>query len=147
MNESLIRLRYPFTGVEEAAASPDQRKSRVVRMFFPVQTSTVSGTQAKIVTCCGCKRSYRYFARRTGSGNATALIFFYTSRAKQEALERAEKDLADELDRAIDPVPCPNCGTLQPHMNRKPRNKKRTALFLLGAGIGVVAAFIHQSLK
>jgi hypothetical protein len=115
-------------------------------MFFPVQTSTVSGTQAKIVTCCGCKRSYRYFARRTGSGNATALMFFHTSRAKQEALERAKKNLADELDRAIDPVPCPNCGTIQPSMIRKPRKEKRTTLFFLGAVIGVViAAFIHQS--
>src|SRR5262249_45243532 len=104
-------------------------------------------TRAKIVACCGCNRSYRYFTRPTGTGNATAFRFFNSGQPKQKALERRKKNLPVKLNKVMDPVPCLNCGTFKHLIIPSQPTEKRTTLFFLGAFIGVIAASIYQFLN
>jgi hypothetical protein len=103
-------------------------------------TSSVRGSRLKLVTCSGCGQQYKYVATRVGYGNSLRPFpFFLGARAERKMRERAMRDLASRLERAIDPVPCPRCGILQPNMVRPRRHEKEKTIFLI---VAVVPAFV-----
>jgi len=72
----------------------------------------------------------------------------FDTEAKRVAEERAKKGLLRQLDRAVDPVPCPYCGVLQPNMFRKKSNEKTKTLLFFGAVIlAIVGVVIYEALR
>jgi hypothetical protein len=95
-------------------------------LVYIVTAVTMLGSRQKRVTCSGCVQQYEYVAIRQGRGYSCHLPFCFQERADRKALERARKRLTIRLERAIDPVPCPHCGILQPNMIRPKRRKEKT---------------------
>jgi hypothetical protein len=116
---------------------------------FRITIGTITGSIRKLVTCSGCGQQYNYVATREGwaySAPRPFPFFFFSERAKRELLERAKKKLALRLERAVDLVPCPHCGILQPNMIRPKRHEKEKTIFLLvGVVVGVILLAIYQS--
>jgi hypothetical protein len=95
-------------------------------LIYIVTSVTILGSRQQRVTCSGCVQQYEYEAIRRGRGYSYHLPFIFQERADRKALERARKRLTIRLERAVDPVPCPYCGTLQPNMIRPKRRKEKT---------------------
>jgi hypothetical protein len=115
-------------------------------MVYVVRAGTASGSRRKPVTCSGCGQQYEYVVTREGRGTSAPRPFpfiLFSERANRGVLERAKKDLAFKLERAVDPVPCPHCGILQPNMIRPKRHEKAKTILLL---VGVVVAMIFLAL-
>jgi hypothetical protein len=75
--------------------------------------------------------------------------FLFTERARRKLRERAEKNLAVKLERAIDPVPCPHCGMLQPNMPRPKKRKRhemaKTIMLLIGIVLTAIALAVYRA--
>jgi hypothetical protein len=70
-------------------------------------------------TCVGCSQEFEYFeyqVKRTLVGVGHSPFLLLNSTAKEKARERASHHLSHSLDKAIEPVHCPNCGIYQPAM-------------------------------
>ena len=120
-------------------------------MVWIEHTAIASGSKRKSVTCCSCGQQYSYIATRQGWGyGASDPYFLFSKRAKRFAGLRASDRLAARLDRAVDPVPCPHCGTLQPNMVRsqrwRQREKVKTILFFGVLLIALAGLAIFQIL-
>jgi hypothetical protein len=114
-------------------------------LFGYVKTSlAIPGSTPKSVIRSNCRKHYEYVATRIGWGYSLRpglgawglfdpISFFFAKRAQRKLRERAEKNLVVKLERAIDPVPCPHCGMLQPNMLRpKKRHENAKNDFVVG---------------
>jgi len=115
---------------------------------FYIQTAvTVTGSTRKLVTCDGCGQRYQYVATREGWGDSLRPPFFFKERSQIKALQRAKKRLVARLEHAVDPVPCPRCGILQPNMVRPKRREKAKAILLMGGVfVAVILLALYKSL-
>ena len=113
--------------------------------------SSVRGSALKQVNCEECNYEYFYIVEREGEGSGTSMLFLDNEGAAGRAEAQAAADLQDTLRRAVDLVPCPQCGRYQANMFRKARRLYRRWLLVLGAvltfGVGTVggiAAIANQ---
>jgi hypothetical protein len=93
----------------------------LVHLFHLVRKTvraSVSGSAVKHVQCarCGCRFVYRL--HRTATGQSAGIRLFGEERAKSDALTKAQRALPRVLDRAVEPMPCPDCETYRPDMVR-----------------------------
>jgi hypothetical protein len=86
-------------------------------------TSWVSGAAAKPVTCEECGAEYVYLLEREAEGHGSSVLFLDNAGGERRAHEAAERDLARQLERDCEVVPCPKCGHLQPEMVKLARRR------------------------
>lgn len=86
-------------------------------------TAQVSGSCIKHVCCANCQTDFVYVAQRTGGGQGSSLLFLDNEGAKERAEGHAVKNLETELEKAVDPVPCPNCFRYQDDMVEELKKK------------------------
>jgi hypothetical protein len=88
-------------------------------------TARAVGARIKPVRCARCQQDYFYEVVRTASGSGATVYGIGAKSAQQSAANEAHGRLPYELYYAVDPVPCPKCGTLQPDVEDKFRKAKR----------------------
>jgi hypothetical protein len=85
-------------------------------------------------TCSHCREPYVYQARRTAQASGYAFLHLGAARKQLNTNAKAQK-LADyQIATAVDPIPCPACGHLQPDMIAALRKSRLRTL-------GIAAAF------
>lgn len=83
-----------------------------------------SGRTEKKATCESCNHAYHYQIEREGVGEGFSWFFLQRKKAKNEANDRARRDLVKRLRVGVDLVPCPRCGHCQADMVRAEREKQ-----------------------
>lgn len=101
-------------------------------------TTTMSGRVPKLVQCEKCSVEYVYLLERSVSAEGTSLLFLDNAGASQRASARAEAALHQSLAEGCEPVPCPECGTVQQHMFSRARQLRHR--WMLWAGIIALSA-------
>jgi hypothetical protein len=84
--------------------------------FGKTFTSTAKGTVLREVDCERCGDTYFYDLVRVTSGERTSHYMLNNRGAADRAARDADKELAEELQSGVDPVPCPHCGWFQARM-------------------------------
>ncbi len=74
------------------------------------------GSTLRRVSCEKCSQEYFYDLVRVGTGEAATLYALNKSGASEAAAVQANNRLQDLLNYCHDPVPCPQCGTIQKKM-------------------------------
>src|SRR5262245_46375005 len=108
--------------------------------YAAVVESVVHGRVPKQVQCEQCGHEYLYLLERQVRGQGTDLLFLDREGAEQRARAEAEARLQAVLERAVDGVPCPECGHVQQHMfpylrRMRHRNMERLGLFLIPVAV------------
>lgn len=127
-----------------------------------------SGT--RIVRCEKCSREYGYDVRRKvarSHGGATVPLAFAGgilgaligamidnmrgNQVSPQLREKLEREVKDRVDRAIEVVPCPDCGWHQQEMVRELRRRTRISqpmqLLLALAGISLIAVLFLAGIR
>ncbi len=96
-------------------------------MIVTINTYTVrvAGARIKPVRCARCQQDYYYETVRTAKGSSATVYGIGAKSAEQSAANEAHAGLPYELYYAVDPVPCPKCGTLQPDVEEKFKKARR----------------------
>ena len=108
----------------------------------PPFTISADGAALRGVTCenCDCQYVYRLSRRVSQHGHGIP----------DPSAASVKKRLTRELRRAVDPVPCPDCGYLQRHMVRAVKMEKLAMLILIAiptalvCGVLVVLGFMDD---
>lgn len=87
-------------------------------------TAHVSGTIVRQVTCERCSFAFEYDITRTAAGYGISPYGVNDDGAARRAANHAERNLAELLAHAADPVPCPECGWLQADMVQESRARQ-----------------------
>jgi hypothetical protein len=95
-------------------------------------TATVRGRFPKFVKCVVCELDYVYLIEREAKGEGTSLLFLDNTGASERAGARAQEALMRKIEKEVDIVPCPACGTIQPDMAQQSRRDRHRWLFILG---------------
>jgi hypothetical protein len=113
-------------------------------------TAARTGSAIKQVCCEKCQTHYGYEVVRRATGEGNSPYYLRNNAAKNEAMKMADRRLATKLARAIDPVPCPDCGWFQKSMVMELRRRAHRwmlwtgyvigSLFLASAVMGLLAA-------
>src|SRR5262245_35452028 len=105
-------------------------------------TSRASGAAAKPVTCEACGAEYVYILEREAEGHGSSVLFLDNAGGKRRAQEAAEREVARQLERDCEVVPCPKCGHIQPEM-AKLAKRRHLGLVKKGGWIatGLAAVF------
>ncbi len=115
-------------------------------MLIPVGTKyscSLSGWMWKNVVCESCQSEYRYKAVEVVTGVADDFLWVDKSGAKKRAEEQAHNKLERRLARAIEPVPCPNCGWYQKNMTALFKRKRLIWMWCYGPLIAIVVWIIR----
>ena len=115
-------------------------------MFIPIPLGqrhivTATGSAPKLVHCESCSGDYVYFATVAAQGEGFSPLFLAGQAATDEAEHRAKAKLAEELAKAVQPIPCPTCGWYQHDMvapARELRYAKKMWLCKVFGGFSVV---------
>src|SRR4051794_22261082 len=102
-------------------------------------TVTLTASTTKKVVCEKCGHLYCYEAKRKASGEGMSLLFLDNRGARTRAESYAADDLQMRLQKAIEAVPCPECGWYQEHMVAKARGRDRGLMKELGLVATVVS--------
>ena len=90
-------------------------------MFIPIPLGetlrcSATATIPKFVLCENCGIEYVYLSTRSGTGEGTNALWMTGAEADQQARAQAQSSLQEALKNAIDPIPCPKCGSYQSSM-------------------------------
>jgi hypothetical protein len=79
-------------------------------------SSTLKASEWKTVCCEHCPGEYAYKVTREATGTGRSVLFLDNDGAKERARQEAEENIARALDKAVEPVWCPECGSYQADM-------------------------------
>jgi tellurite resistance protein len=79
-------------------------------------TSHVSGSVTKLCRCEACAQEYLYTAARKVFASGMSFLWLDNEGARNRAVTGAQTQIRLALERAVDPVACPNCGWFQSNM-------------------------------
>ena len=102
---------------------------------------TLSGTSIKEIVCVKCHTTYAFSVSRTAEGYGTSLYNADDEGAMKRANEHAQANLAISLENAVELVPCPDCGSLQPDMVAFLKGAYLKWLYLPAAALLVAGVF------
>ena len=97
--------------------------------------SAQTGSAVKNVHCEQCGKHYSYEVVRRAMGSGSSPFLLCNSAAKSWAQKAAGRKLAAALARAIDPVPCPDCGWFQSNMVAEMRRRGHRWILWIGWGL------------
>lgn len=106
-------------------------------------TAVVKGEIVKSETCERCGTKFVYLMKRSAKGQGTSPMWLNNAGAENRALRRADELLQLKLEKEIDLVPCPACGTYQKKMVARQRRRYMLMLagFLVVYVIGMLVLF------
>ncbi len=108
--------------------------------FIPIgtkYTSTVTGSDIKTVECENCKQTFVYEVICTADGQQTDFLWMDKSGATDRAESAAEQSLNEQLNQAIEVVPCPTCGWIQQEMCWLIFRRRHRLIFVVGLLIAI----------
>jgi hypothetical protein len=105
-------------------------------------TVTVEGRIPKLVLCEQCGEQFVYLLKRQAQGEGTSLLFLDNDGAKHRAEGRAQEALIDLINRAHDPIPCPQCGRIQTNMIPRAKRLHRKKMGQAGVICLIVAIIV-----
>lgn len=118
-------------------------------MYIPLgtfYTVTRFGSTYKVVECEQCTQRYAYQVRAAAEGYGTSPLYLDNQGAKDRAERQASFALECALRRAVEVVPCPECGWIQKDMQPLARHRHyrrlRIVAFLLLSGLILPLVFV-----
>jgi hypothetical protein len=102
----------------------------------------VAGATSKTVVCEKCGSTFHYEVERTGRGEGQSPFFLDNAGSEERARREAEQSLRGRLERAVEPVPCPDCDWLQTEMVTELRRRSHRGLLWIGIAVPAVLAVI-----
>ena len=112
-------------------------------VFVPIgkrYTATVTKSRVKTVVCETCKSEFSYEAVRKSQGFGDSWLWLDNKGAEARSLRSADKNCDKLLAKAVDFVPCSNCGWYQKNMVAAGKRKR----FWYTTFIGFPAAWLTQ---
>jgi hypothetical protein len=103
------------------------------------------GARLVRVECAHCGCEYFYQLTRIGIGRSMAPYYLFRARAAQRAVERAQRDIKQRLERDTELVPCPKCHWINEDLvvgYRRSRYKSFNRLAFAIIAIGIVVYFV-----
>lgn len=105
-------------------------------------TVTLEGRVPKLVLCEQCGEQYVYLLKRQAQGDGTSLLFLDNDGAQRRAEGQAQEALIDLINRAHDPIPCPQCGRIQTNMIPRAKRLHRPGMGQAGLICLIVAIIV-----
>lgn len=104
---------------------------------------SANGTAIKRVDCEKCALEFIYVVNRSIVASESSFLAFHTDKVKTLAQEKAAEALARALERAIDPVGCPECAWYQMPMVRAARRHRAATAAVAIVMVSVFAGLAH----
>lgn len=112
--------------------------------FGTQYTATVGGKAWKEVCCENCGEDYLFEVERSVSASSTSVLWLDNQGAQDKASEEAHRQIQQQLDDAIDPVSCPNCGWFQERMGQILKRNRLIWPLVVSLPLGGILMFIGQ---
>lgn len=112
--------------------------------------ATEEGEMLKVVQCEQCESDYAYKVQRKAKGRGYANVFIDGKHGAERADIQAKINIQKKLQRAVDFVPCTNCGHYQSDMVAKFRRNYQRWMFSSGLILScasILLAFVGSSVN